>query len=138
MTVIRKYTWFGFSMTQKQAVWIFVLSLIGICILSFALFSIFFSLFANLIYLDPYYFPPNYYLRQLLIMLPYLVFIVILLILAIYTAVKCRRIAIFHSRNEYHNKSHDIKMERTNFCPNCGQNRSKNANFCTNCGFQWQ
>ncbi|MFW9781242.1 MAG: zinc ribbon domain-containing protein [Candidatus Heimdallarchaeota archaeon] len=130
-------TWFGFGMTQKQAVWVFVLAIIGICVISFALFTMCYSLFTVLIYFDPYFYSPSYFFRQFLVLLPYILFFGILMIFAIYTAVKCRRIAKFHSRSIDYENYNEVKKVDQNFCPNCGQNRLKNANFCNNCGYKW-
>jgi hypothetical protein len=127
----KNLTWFGFRLTQKQAVQIFILSLIGIIISSFVLCGLIIpSLFSYILY-DPYYYPSNYFLQMLISMSPYFVVLIIVLSLSIYSVVRCRKIAKYYSYNlENENKP----QSQPQYCPNCGQIRVMGHKFCKNCG----
>ena len=128
-------TWFGFRLTQKQAVQIFILSLVGIIISAFILCGLIIpSLFSYFLY-DPYYSSSNYILYMLISMTPYLVVLLIVLSLSIYSVVRCRQIAKYFSYNlENENKPQSQPQNQPQYCPNCGQLRVMGHKFCKNCG----
>jgi len=125
-----KITWFGFKITQKQSVIVFILSLVGICISSMITWSLFYSIFFWI--LEPYgYQDIDYFIRMLVTMLPYYTFFIVLLILCIYSLIRSRRIAKFHSDRMF-NQVHVSNGGM--FCPNCGNRRVGTEKFCTKCG----
>ncbi len=125
-----KITWFGFKITQKQAVIIFILALVGTCILSMATWSFFYSIF-NIIF-EPYYDNnPDAIIQVLINMIPYYTFFIVLLILCIYSLIRSRRIAKFYSERLFN----QVQKSNTGmFCPNCGNRRVETEKFCTKCG----
>ena len=124
-------TWFGFRLTQKQAVQIFILSLIGIIISTFIFCGLIIPyLFSYFLY-DPYYYPSNYIFQMLISMGPYFVVLVIVLSLSIYSVVRCRQIAKNYS---YQLEKEDKSQSTPQYCPNCGQIRVMGHKFCKNCG----
>lgn len=125
-----KISWFGFKITQKQAVTIFILSIIGICILSMTTWSLIFSFFYWIF--EPYdYQDIGYHIGMLVTMLPYYSFLIVLLVLCIYSLIRSRRIAKFYSDRMFNQvQESNIGM----FCQNCGNRRVGTEKFCTKCG----
>lgn len=125
-----KITWFGFRITQKQAVIIFILALVGTCVLSMTTWSIIY-LFVNWI-IDPYdYMDLDYIFRMLITMIPYYGISIVLLILCIYSLIRSRKIAKYYSElmTNQIQESKSIK-----FCPNCGSKRIGAEKSCKSCG----
>ena len=125
-----KISWFGFKITQKQSVIIFILSSIGICFLSMTTWSLFYSIFYWIF--DPYpYQDIDYYIRMVVTMLPYYSVLIALLIICIYSLIRSRRIAKFYSDRIVNQvQESNIGM----FCQNCGNRRVGAEKFCTKCG----
>jgi hypothetical protein len=133
----RNLTWFGFNISQKQAVQIFILSLIGIIFTLFVLSSFIMSYIMSFMYYDPLYYPDNYILQTLISMLPYLILVLSIFLLSCYSAVRCRKIAKYHSYNML-NQPQAVNapqsMNAPQYCPNCGHLRVMGHKFCQNCG----
>ena len=149
-------TWFGFNLTQKQSVFIFVFALIGliICIMTFITFLS--SMFMNFFYMmsypyyDPYY-NDNYYIVSMLVSsIPMLVFFVVLTAICSYSISRCRKTAAYYRQFNFFDrkqvyytpqKEPQNYIERNNysyskpmFCANCGAQRKESHQFCVNCG----
>ncbi|MEJ2276681.1 MAG: zinc ribbon domain-containing protein [Candidatus Lokiarchaeota archaeon] len=132
---LKNLTWFGFNITQKQAVQVFVLSLIGILISIFILSSFVYTIVLSMIYYNPIYDPGHLYiLRTFLSMSPYIIMVLIIFVLSSYSALRCRRIAKYYSKFMF-NVSKSANTPQ--YCPNCGQLRIKGAKFCKNCGAEF-
>lgn len=137
-------TWFGFSLTQKQSVNIFILSLIGVIFSSFALFMMTYQMFISFSYYDPYYYSENYVLQMFLSMLGPLMLLLIIFLLSLYSMIRTRKIAKFYSPSihpEFGGKPipHHTPLARNEivqYCPNCGNIRKADQKFCMNCGYQ--
>jgi len=100
--------WFGFNLTQKQAVWIFTIALIAVLLISYMIFSLFYMYIINFI-LNPYY-TINILLQLLITMLPSFVILVIFLAISVYTLIKTRKIAKYYSQ-EFNQPSPKMKEE---------------------------
>ena len=125
-----KKTWFGFKITQKQAVIVFILALIGTCVLSMMALSLIYMIF-SLIFFSYDHLNLDYYVGLLISMGPYYTLCIVLLILCIYSLIRTRRIAKYYSEMmDSQIKGSEVGL----FCPNCG-NRSIGAEkFCRKCG----
>lgn len=125
-----KKTWFGFRITQKQAVIIFILALLGTCILSMTTWSLFY-IFFNWIFVPYDYWDLDYFVSMLISMIPYYTLNIVLLILCIYSLIRSRKIAKYYSEI-MDNQIHDSKVGL--FCPNCGNKSIGAEKFCRKCG----
>lgn len=143
----KKITCFGFNLTQKQSVHIFILSIAGLFISVFLLMSIVSPLIMNIIYYDssydPYYGPDdNYIILMIFSMLPYIVVICGIFLLSLYSLIRCRKIARYYSPLidtvlEPKPKSSYTEARPNSiaqFCSNCGKIKKSHEKFCTNCG----
>ncbi len=146
----KNITWFGFNLTQKQSVQIFILSIVGLFISVFLLMTILSSLLMSIIYYVPYYdpyyyYPDDYFMIQMIFgMLPYMFIFSVTFFLSLYSLIRCRKIA------KYYSTLIDPLLEpkpiprytevRPNsiaqFCSNCGELMRGHEKFCTNCGHQ--
>jgi len=145
----QKMTWFGFNLTQKQAVSIFMLSIAGLFISVFLLMSMLLPLMMNLLYYDPYYDPyyepENYYVIMMIFsMLPYMFVFCGVFVLCLYSLVRCRKIAKYYSPSidpvigQKPKSSYTEVPQKSiaQFCSNCGEMKKGHEKFCTNCGHQ--
>jgi len=124
-----KNSWFGFKLTQKQAVSIFILSLIGMLILTFLTLS---TIYPYLIMtLTSSYYNIDYYIGMLIAMLPIYLIIIVFLIICIYSLIKSRIIAKFYSELMF---SKDSEARIPLFCSNCGNKMIGAEKFCKICG----
>jgi len=138
----KKITWFGIFLTQKQSVIIFILSIIGVFISVFFLFTMVSSLMMNLMYYDPYYYPDNYMLQMVFSILPYAIIFGVTCLLGLYSLVQCRKIAKYYSplinspvETTPVPRYTEVKQSSfAQFCPNCGKTMKDHEKFCTNCG----
>ena len=147
--------WFGFTLTQKQSVSIFVFALIGmlICVLVFV--TAFTSIFMNyyFYYGDPYYIMDDSYFTMMIIsQLPLLVFFFVIFVICCYSLSRSRKTAKYYNQyNSYPQARTQIHVPRTpqiqapevkpiyseaTFCPNCGSKRRESHQFCINCGYE--
>ena len=139
-------TWFGFSLTQKQSVQIFVLSIIGLLISVFLFTMMLLPIIMNFIYYDPYYYPDDDYFIFTMIfsMFPYLIVFGVLFVLSLYSLIRCKKIAKYYSPLidpgiEQKPKSSYTEVPPKSiaqFCSNCGEMKKGLEKFCTNCGHQ--
>ena len=140
----KKITLFGFNLTQKQSVQIFVLSIVGIFISAFLLMTMLSSVIMSSIYYDPYHYPDNYYIRMIFSMLPYMFVVCGAFLLNLYSLIRCRKIAKYYSPlidPVLESKTNSRYTEVTQnpiaqFCPNCGKLKKGHEKFCTSCGHQ--
>lgn len=145
----KNITLFGFNLTQKQSVQIFILSILGLIISVFLLMTIASSLIMNLIYYEPYYDPyydlDDYYIILMIFsMLPYMLVLSMIFLLSLYSLIRCRKIAKYYSPLidpvlEPKPKSSYTKVRPNSiaqFCANCGEMNKGHEKFCTNCGHQ--
>lgn len=124
-------TWFGFNLTQKQSVYIFVLALLGVILSSMGILTMFYPyLMMAFLYPSPYY-DFTYFLQMLLSMLPYFLVMAVILGLSAYTISKTRKIAKYYS---YILVDSESGKRIALFCPNCGNKREGEHRFCNNCG----
>ena len=126
-------TWFGIKLTQKQATQVFILSIIGIFILSMILVpmisSFIMSLRSAIMYGDL-----EWWIQySLMYMLPYLVILTTFLIITIYSLAKSREVARSYSDMVEPQASESRALM---FCPNCGNKRTAIEKFCRECGEQ--
>ena len=125
-----KKTWFGFKITQKQAVIVFILALIGTCMLSMMALSLIYMIF-SLIFFSYDHLDLDYYVGLLISMAPYYTLCIVLLILCIYSLIRTRRIAKYYSEMmDSHFKDSEVGL----FCPNCGNRSIGVEKFCRKCG----
>jgi hypothetical protein len=139
--------WFGFNLTQKQAVNIFILSLIGVIFSAFFMLMMLYPIIMTFTYYDPYdpyFYPDNYIIMMLLNMLAPLVLFLVIFLISLYSLNRCRKIAKYYSPlvdpviepkpipRYTEVKRHDVAQ----FCPNCGNVRQSHQKFCVNCGYQ--
>lgn len=143
----KKITWFGFNLTQKQSVQIFILSIVGLFISIPSLLMIVSPLIINILYpnpyYDPYYDPDDYYaIRMIFSMFPYIAVLCAIFLLSLYSLIRCRKIAKHYSplvdpvlepktKARYTEATPDLIAQ---FCPNCGKLKKSHEKFCTNCG----
>jgi len=143
----KNFTLFGFNLTQKQSIQIFIISVVGVIISVFLLMTMLPSLIMSVIqyntYYDPYYDQDDYYIIFMIIsMLPFIVVICGTLLLSLYSLIRCRKIAKYYSPLidpvlEPKPKSSDIKVRPNSiaqFCSNCGKMKEGLEKFCTKCG----
>ncbi|NHJ25505.1 MAG: hypothetical protein EAX89_13060 [Candidatus Lokiarchaeota archaeon] len=124
----KNLTWFGFNITQKQAVQIFTLSLIGIVFSLFILSTFVVSYLTSFMYYNPEYYPENYLVQMILSMSPFLILLLSVFLLSCYSAARCRKIAKYYSYHMFNPpKSENVPQ----YCQNAGHN------FCKNCGEQF-
>ncbi|MBY9014638.1 MAG: zinc ribbon domain-containing protein [Candidatus Lokiarchaeota archaeon] len=142
-------TWFGFNLTQKQSVQIFILSIVGLLISIFLLMTILSSLIMSIIYYvpyyDPYYEPENYFIIQVIFgMLPYMFIFSVTIFLCLYSLIRCKKIAKYYSslidpllEPKPIPRSTEVRPNSiTQFCSNCGEMNKAHEKFCPNCGHQ--
>ncbi len=142
----KKITWFGFNLTQAQSVSLFILSIAGLFISTFLFMSILYPLLMNMIFYDPYYYPPedDYMIMMLFSMLPYMFVLCGVFVISLYSLIRCRKIAKYYSTSidpviEQKPKSSYTKVPPKSiaqFCSNCGEMKKGYEKFCTNCGHQ--
>jgi hypothetical protein len=143
----KKITWFGFNLTQKQSVQIFILSIAGLIISLFLLGTMVAPLIMNILYYEPYYDPyfepDDYYIIMMIFsMLPYIIVACGIFLLSFYSLIRCRKIAKHYSPlidPVLEPKPNSRYTEVTpnpiaQFCPNCGKIKKGHEKFCTNCG----
>ena len=139
-------TWFGFSLTQKQSVQIFILSIIGLLISVFLFTMMLLPIIMNFVYYDPYYYSDDDYFifSMIFSMFPYMFVFSVLFVLSLYSLIRCRKIAKYYSPLidpgiEPKPKSSYTEVPPksiTQFCSNCGEMKKGHEKFCTNCGHQ--
>ena len=145
----KKITWFGFNLTQKQAVSIFILSIAGLFISAFLLMTMLYPLMMNIMYYDPYYdpyyYPDDYYIIMMIFsMLPYMFVLCGVFVLSLYSLIRCRKIAKYYSplidpvlEPKPKSSYTDLRPNSiAQFCSNCGEMNKGHKKFCTNCGYQ--
>jgi len=140
----KKLAWFGFNLTQKQAVSIFILSIAGLFISAFLFMTMLYPLMMNIMYNDPYYYPEDYFIMMLFSMLPYMFVFCGVFVLSLYSLIRCRKIAKYYSPSidpvieQKPKSSHTEQKPKSNaqFCSNCGEMKKSHEKFCTNCGHQ--
>ena len=140
----KNITWFGFNLTQKQAVSIFILSIAGLFISAFLFMTMLYPLMMNIMYNDPYYYPEDYFIMMLFSMLPYMFVFCGVFILSLYSLIRCRKIAKYYSPSidpvieQKPKSSHTEQKPKSiaQFCSNCGEMKKSHERFCTNCGHQ--
>ena len=123
----RKTTWLGIRLNQRQATSLFVLSIAGTFILSFAVMQLFFQL--SFYITNPY--DDDYFFQSLLMMIPIYIPFFAGLILCLYSLFRSRNIARFYDEIIFRNNSKSGVMM---FCPNCGYKTNNIDKFCKNCG----
>ena len=139
----KNITWFGFKITQKQSVQIFIVSIIGLFISVFLLMTMISSVMMNFMYYDPYYYPDDYFIFQVIYgMLPYILIFSATFFMSLYSLIRCRKIAKNYSPlidpmlepkpipRYTEVRPHSIAQ----FCPSCGKMMKGHKKFCTNCG----
>ncbi|MFX0003375.1 MAG: zinc ribbon domain-containing protein [Candidatus Hodarchaeota archaeon] len=129
----KEKTWFSIKLTQKQATQVFILSIVGIFILSMILVpmisSFIMSLRSAIMYGDL-----EWWIQySLMYILPYLVILTIFLIITIYSLVKSREVARSYSDMI---EPQVTESRALMFCPNCGNKRTAIEKFCSVCGEQ--
>ena len=123
-------TWFGIKLTQKQATNIFILSFAGLFFLSLTMLPFLFS-FIYMIINSISWGEAEYIMSSLFYTLPYFVIFICFSICCIYSLLRSRKIAKYHTdiivpRN--------IESRGPLFCPNCGNRRIGIEKFCKSCG----
>lgn len=123
-------TWFGIKLSHKQAINVFIISFIGIFLLSMILLPFIFSFISSIRsaiiydYLDGLTY-------TLMYMLPYLLILIVFLNICIYSLAKSRRIARFYSDVI---DPQNAESRPLMFCPNCGNKKVGLEKFCRICG----
>ena len=139
-----KLTWFGFKLTKKQSLNLFIVSIVGSLVLIFILLSMITNwiitdsdYYGYYYYFDDYYeedYDFDYYMRKLIRMIPGFTIVIILLIISIYSIIKVRKISKSYPDFEPTiNSESKIKSKIPLFCPNCGNKISGEENFCIIC-----
>ena len=147
-------TWFGFTLTQKQAVSLFVFALLGILICTFVFVMVFTSLYMNFYYYNSidYYYTDDYYMTSMFVStIPIIAFFFVIFLLCCYTLSRCRKTAKYYNQNRSHPqirsqiqvpRTPQIRAPQVNpiynemlFCPNCGSKHGESHQYCTNCGY---
>ena len=140
----KNITWFGFNLTQKQSISIFILSIVGLFISSFVFMTILYPLIMNIMYYDPYYYPENYVIMMIFSMLPYMLVFCGVFVLSLYSLIRSRKIAKYYSPSvdpvieQKLKSSYNEQRPKSvaQFCSSCGEMRKGDEKFCTNCGHQ--
>jgi hypothetical protein len=138
----KKISWFGFNLTQKQSVHIFILSIAGLIISVFLLMTLVFPIIMINIYYDNYYPDDSYIIMTIISMLPFMFLSGVVFLLSLYSLIQCRKIAKYYSplvdpvlepktKSQYNEVTPDPIAK---FCPNCGKIKKSHEKFCTNCG----
>ena len=138
----KNITWFGFKITQKQSVFIFILSIIGLFITILLLMTFLSSFMMNFMYYDPYYYQEDYMLQMIVSMLPFLIIISVAFFMCLYSLIQCRKIAKNYSdlidsviEQKPVPRYTEVRSSTTaQFCSNCGNILKGHEKFCTNCG----
>lgn len=141
-----RLTWFGFKISQKQSVQIFIGSIIGLFISLFFLLTMLTNFLIELTYIDPdpyYYYPRDEILREMVIgMIPFIFIFGLTFLLSFYSIIRCKIIArnynsitdpIIASKPVFQKteiRSHPVAR----FCPNCGRAQKGHEQFCIKCG----
>jgi len=146
-------SWFGFTLTQKQAVSLFVFALLGFLICTFVFVMAFTSVYMNFYYnsIDLYYMDDYYVTSMIISMLPILAFFFVIFLICCYTLSRCRKTAKFcNEQNKFpqiqvkhsNSRAPQVKVPEINnfydeklFCPNCGTKHGESYQFCVNCGY---
>ncbi|MHA1240688.1 MAG: hypothetical protein ACTSQU_07815 [Promethearchaeota archaeon] len=139
----KKMTWFGFSLTQKQSITLFILSIAGLFISVFLFMTMLYPLIMNIVYYDPYY-PDDYFIVILFSMLPYMIVSCGVFVISLYSLIRCKKIAKYLSPSIDPVIEQKPKFSHTDvppksigqFCSNCGEMKKGHEKFCTNCGHQ--
>jgi len=148
-------TWFGFTLTQKQAVSLFVLALFGVLICVFVFVMSFTSIYINYYYssIDDYYYMDDSYTNMMIIsQLPITIFFLVIFVICCYTLSKCRKIAKYYNQHSsypqnrtqtYVPRTPQIRTPEVKpiynemlFCPNCGTKHGESHQYCINCGYE--
>jgi len=141
----KNITWFGFNLTQKQSVQIFILSIVGLFISVFLLMTMVSTVMMNSIYYEPYYYPDDYFIIQMIYgVLPYTLIFSVTFFLSLYSLIRCRKIAKYYStlidpllEPKPIPRYTEVKPNSiAKFCSNCGEMNKGHEKFCTNCGHQ--
>jgi len=124
-------TWFGIGLSKRQATNVFILSLAGIILLSMIFMPFIFSFISSLISAVNYGEIQWWIQYALFYFVPFLTILSVILIIAIYSLLRCRKIAVFYSDVIDTSKS---EVRVISFCPNCGNKRTGEEKFCRICG----
>lgn len=137
-------SWFGFKISQKQSVHIFIGSIIGLFFTIFLLIALITSFLTGLTYWEPYYdiSYENYALQQTMILLPLLLTFIAFSAFWLFSMVRCIEISKHYSNRidsistkEPILRYEDIKSNSfAQFCPICGTAQKALEKFCINCG----
>jgi hypothetical protein len=98
----KKISWFGFNLTQKQSVHIFILSIAGLIISVFLLMTLVFPIIMINIYYDNYYPDDSYIIMTIISMLPFMFLSGVVFLLSLYSLIQCRKIAKYYSPLKLH------------------------------------
>ncbi|MHA1374048.1 MAG: zinc ribbon domain-containing protein [Promethearchaeota archaeon] len=145
--------WFGFTLTQKQSVSIFVFALIGLLICVLVFVTAFTSIIMNFYfyYSDPYYImDDSYFIIIIISQLPLLIFFFVIFVICCYTLSRCRKTAKYYNQYRMYPQgqtyvprtpqieTHKMKSSynEATFCQNCGSRRRESQKFCVNCGIE--
>ena len=124
--------WFGFNITQKQSVQIFILSLIGFIISLFLILNLLYMFIINFMYSIIYgYYDITTIFQIFLSTSPFFISTALLFFISIYSGVRSRQIGKYYTEN--FSITSQAKDEPI-YCSNCGQPRLKHKKFCPNCG----
>jgi len=125
-----RLTWFGIKLSHKQAINVFIISFIGIFLLSMIIIPFIFS-FISVIRSAIVYDYIDGFSYTLMYMLPYLLILIVFLNISIYSLAKSRRIARSYSELI---DPHNTQSRPLMFCPNCGNKKVGIEKFCRICG----
>ena len=138
----KNITWFGFKITQKQSVFIFIFSIIGLFITVFILMTLLSTFMMSFTYYDPYYYPDNYIFQMIISMLPFIIVVSLAFFICLYSLIQSRKIAKSYSdlvdpviEPKPIPRYTEVRPSSTaQFCSNCGKIMKGHEKFCMNCG----
>ena len=138
-----KLSWFGFKISEKQSVQIFIGSVIGFFFSLYAIISMLFYVIYNLtVWYNLLPIEDQVYLDLFLTWLPFAIIFGTTLFLSLYSMIHCRKIAKTYyeindsvgSNNLPPKYTKKITKSVLRHCLNCGTEQKGHEKYCVKCG----
>jgi hypothetical protein len=139
----KKNTWFGFRITRKQSVQLFIGSLIIFFFSTFIVLAATFRLIYNIIFYESWYGTDYYFLIEELIgAIPIIMIFSITLLISLYSFIRCKLISKTYSSTVNLSADstqtpvipEDVLKTSPQFCSSCGKLIESQEKYCSECG----